>query len=62
MLLNLKTAIDSATDPNVRRAYLSVVADVNGTTIQQVMRDFNCTEPRPRKLAFTRACMVPVNA
>ena len=41
---NLKTAIDSATDPSVRRAYLSVVADVTGTTIQQVVRDFNCTE------------------
>jgi hypothetical protein len=41
---NLKTAIDSTTEPSVRRAYLSVVADVTGTTIQQVMRDYNCTE------------------
>jgi phage tail sheath gpL-like len=44
IVANLKTAIDSATDPSVRRAYLSVVADVTGTTIQQVMRDYNCTE------------------
>ena len=41
---NLKTAIDSSTDPSVRRAYLSVVADVTDTTIEQVMRDYNCTE------------------
>ena len=44
IVANLKTAIDSATDPSVRRAYLSVVADVTGTTIQQVMQDYNCTE------------------
>ena len=43
IVANLKTAIDSATDPSVRRAYLSVVADVSGTTIQQVVRNFNCT-------------------
>ena len=36
--------MSSATDPIVRRAYLSVVANVDGTTIQQVMRDYNCTE------------------
>ena len=44
IVANLKTAINSATDPSVRRAYLSVAADVNGTTIQQVMQDYNCTE------------------
>ena len=44
IVANLKTAIDSATDPSARSAYLSVVADVSGTTIQQVMQDYNCTE------------------
>jgi hypothetical protein len=44
IVANLKTAIDSATDPSVRRAYLSVVADVTGITIQQMIQDFGCTE------------------
>ena len=41
---NVETAINSASDPSVRTAYLSLVADFPDTTIEQVMQEFGCTE------------------